>query len=169
MNTAPPKFEAGTNANPFPILERLRPHILQEATIDHYGVWLRSCFSSAHKPVELRPAREEALPPAIVVVNVSEFAFSFAAIGDGKRDRGADLDVEDTLIGVDAGSLTAPYIAAKIDDFDQVEALAQHLAQTGVRPAGQELAVTNEGDDASFRCILRLEQLLDCPAPECNG
>ncbi len=150
-------------------MERLRPHVVQGAAVDRHGIWLRSSVGSAHKPVKLRPAREKTFRPAVVVVNVSRLSFSLAAVRNRKSDRGTDHDVEDALIGVDAGSLTAPYIAAQIDDFDPVEPLAQHLAQTGIRPAGQELAVTNEGDDASFGCILRLEQLPDRPAPECNG
>ena len=102
-------------------------------------------------------AREKSIRPTVVVIDIGRLAFRLAAIRDRQRDRRADHDVEDALIGIDAGPLAAPHVAAQIDDLDPVEALAHHLAQAGIGPAGQKLAVGDESDDAAPRRVLRLE------------
>lgn len=88
------------------------------------------------------------------------------AVGDGQRDRGADLDVEDADVALRAGARPAPHVAAQVDHLDAIEALAHHPAQTRVGPAGQKLAVGDERHHAAPGSVLGLEQLPDGPAPE---
>jgi hypothetical protein len=104
--------------------------------------------------------------PTVIVVDLRKLIFGLAAIGDGERDRGSDHDAEYALVRLDPGALAASHVTAKIDDLDPVEPLAHHLAQSGIGPAGQELAVGDKGDDAPLRSVLSLEELPDRPAPE---
>ena len=87
-------------------------------------------------------------------------------IGDGNGNGRAHLDVEDADITVDPRSWPPPQVAAQVDDLDPIKAVAHHLPQTGIGPAGQELAVGDEGDDPALRGTLGLEDLPHRPAPE---
>jgi hypothetical protein len=157
LYAASPKFEAGTEANPFPILEWLWPHVVHKGSLDRHSIWLRSRFGSVHEPVKLRSARKQPLCPTVKIAYVGCLPVCFAAVSDRKGDCGANHDVEDALISIDARPFTAPDIPAQIYDLDSIKPLTQHLAQTSIGPAGQELAVGYECDDASFWCVLGLE------------
>src|SRR5690606_20601676 len=57
-------------------------------------------------------------------------------------------------------------ISSQIDDINSVEAFTHHFSQPGVRLAGQEFAIGDEGNDTPARCILSFKQLPNCPTPK---
>src|SRR5207248_210940 len=107
--------------------------------------------------------------PGILIIDLSGRSFRLGAVGNRQGDGRSYLDVEYTLISVDAGSPAATKIAAQIDNLNPVEASAHHRAQAGIGPAGQELAIGDEGNDTPAWRIFGLEQLPDCPTPEGDG
>ena len=98
---------------------------------------------SSVRQIELVPAGKRTFLPDVGIVHLRFACSALSYFGD--ENANACLDVEDILVPLDRGRTNGAGIASEIDDADAVEALAQHLAQPAEAPAGEKVAVGDEG------------------------